>query len=175
MLLGEVGKLREEKRNLQLYEPTRLQPTPLLIWFYSELGTLMCMRSKYGPGGEFDPDWCELLSLSIFVLMVIVLGNPLFRLMSLEMAALHRPAVVLLGDHFRQSQLFLLPKPLGAMFIRLNPQSFPRGKSVSKGKPKKLLPDLPVLLKIGPCPGLLGSVSCPTRSFVAADSDCNLS
>jgi hypothetical protein len=23
----------------------------------SELGFLMCMKSKYGPGGEFDPDW----------------------------------------------------------------------------------------------------------------------
>ncbi|KIJ29987.1 hypothetical protein M422DRAFT_784131 [Sphaerobolus stellatus SS14] len=39
MLLAEVGNLREEKRNLQ-----------------HELGYLMCMRSKYGPGGEFDPD-----------------------------------------------------------------------------------------------------------------------
>jgi hypothetical protein len=27
----------------------------------SELGYLMCMKSKYGPGGEFDPDWCVLL------------------------------------------------------------------------------------------------------------------
>ncbi|EIM87350.1 uncharacterized protein STEHIDRAFT_55784, partial [Stereum hirsutum FP-91666 SS1] len=40
MLLGEVGKLREEKRALQ-----------------HEMGWLLCMRSKYGPGGEFDPDW----------------------------------------------------------------------------------------------------------------------
>ncbi|KII91823.1 hypothetical protein PLICRDRAFT_38680 [Plicaturopsis crispa FD-325 SS-3] len=40
MLLGEVGKLREEKRNLQ-----------------HELGYLLCMKAKYGPGGEFDPDW----------------------------------------------------------------------------------------------------------------------
>ncbi|KAF7978738.1 hypothetical protein HWV62_44744 [Athelia sp. TMB] len=40
MLLGEVGKLREERRNLQF-----------------ELGYLMCMKAKYGPGGEFDPDW----------------------------------------------------------------------------------------------------------------------
>ncbi|KAL6309465.1 hypothetical protein BKA93DRAFT_723737 [Sparassis latifolia] len=40
MLLGEVGKLREEKRNLQF-----------------ELGCLLTMKSKYGPGGEFDPNW----------------------------------------------------------------------------------------------------------------------
>ncbi|OBZ76665.1 hypothetical protein A0H81_03304 [Grifola frondosa] len=41
MLLGEVGKLREERRNLQF-----------------ELGCMLTMKSKYGPGGEFDPD-CE--------------------------------------------------------------------------------------------------------------------
>ncbi|KXN93373.1 hypothetical protein AN958_00299 [Leucoagaricus sp. SymC.cos] len=40
MLLGEVGKLREERRNLQ-----------------HEMGFLLCMKSKYGPGGEFQPDW----------------------------------------------------------------------------------------------------------------------
>ncbi|KAH7904706.1 hypothetical protein BJ138DRAFT_1018746 [Hygrophoropsis aurantiaca] len=41
MLLGEVGKLREERRNIQ-----------------HELGYLMCMKAKYSPGGEFvDPDW----------------------------------------------------------------------------------------------------------------------
>ncbi|KAJ6463887.1 hypothetical protein C8R45DRAFT_502593 [Mycena sanguinolenta] len=40
MLLGEVGKLREERRALQ-----------------HELGYLLCMKSKYGPGGEFEPDW----------------------------------------------------------------------------------------------------------------------
>lgn len=40
MLLGEVGKLREERRGLQ-----------------HELGYLLFMKSKYGPGGEFDGDW----------------------------------------------------------------------------------------------------------------------
>ncbi|KZT28191.1 hypothetical protein NEOLEDRAFT_903158 [Neolentinus lepideus HHB14362 ss-1] len=40
MLLGEVGRLREERRNLQ-----------------HEIGFLLCTRSKYGPGGEFDPEW----------------------------------------------------------------------------------------------------------------------
>ncbi|KAJ7130233.1 hypothetical protein C8R44DRAFT_613736 [Mycena epipterygia] len=40
MLLGEVGKLREERRALQ-----------------HELGYLLCMKAKYGPGGEFEPDW----------------------------------------------------------------------------------------------------------------------
>ncbi|KAJ7769640.1 hypothetical protein DFH07DRAFT_735865, partial [Mycena maculata] len=33
MLLGEVGKLRDK------------------------LGYLLYMKSKYGPGGEFEPDW----------------------------------------------------------------------------------------------------------------------
>ncbi|KAF8235756.1 hypothetical protein L208DRAFT_1182626, partial [Tricholoma matsutake] len=40
MLLGEVGKLREERRTLQ-----------------HELGSLLCLKSKYGPGGAFNPDW----------------------------------------------------------------------------------------------------------------------
>ncbi|KAF8892921.1 hypothetical protein BD779DRAFT_1467989 [Infundibulicybe gibba] len=40
MLLDEVGKLREERRTLQ-----------------HELGFLLCMKSKYGPGGEFDSEW----------------------------------------------------------------------------------------------------------------------
>ncbi|KAJ7326494.1 hypothetical protein DFH08DRAFT_710639 [Mycena albidolilacea] len=40
MLLGEVGKLREERRALQ-----------------HEMGYLLCMKAKYGPGGEFEPDW----------------------------------------------------------------------------------------------------------------------
>ncbi|KAJ3992562.1 hypothetical protein F5050DRAFT_904406 [Lentinula boryana] len=40
ILLSEVGKLREERRALQ-----------------HEIGYLLCMRSKYGPGGEFEPDW----------------------------------------------------------------------------------------------------------------------
>jgi len=40
MLLGEVGKLREEKRNLQ-----------------HEIGYLLCINAKYGPGGEFEGKW----------------------------------------------------------------------------------------------------------------------
>ncbi|TFK20636.1 hypothetical protein FA15DRAFT_116375 [Coprinopsis marcescibilis] len=40
MLLGEVGKLRENRRALQ-----------------HEIGFLLTMQSKYGPGGEFDPEW----------------------------------------------------------------------------------------------------------------------
>jgi len=40
MLLGEVGRIREERRALQ-----------------HEIGELLCMKSKYGPGGEFEPDW----------------------------------------------------------------------------------------------------------------------
>ncbi|KAF8137629.1 hypothetical protein EV363DRAFT_1318503 [Boletus edulis] len=39
MLLGEVGKLHEERLSIQ-----------------HELGSLMMMKSKYGPGGEFDPE-----------------------------------------------------------------------------------------------------------------------
>jgi hypothetical protein len=27
------------------------------LFFSSEIGELLCMKSKYGPGGEFEPDW----------------------------------------------------------------------------------------------------------------------
>lgn len=40
ILLGEVGNLREHRRNLQ-----------------HEIGCLLCFRSKMEPGGEFDPAW----------------------------------------------------------------------------------------------------------------------
>ncbi|KAL1728348.1 hypothetical protein EV714DRAFT_285837 [Schizophyllum commune] len=40
MLLGEVGKLREERRGLQ-----------------HEISFLLGVKSKYIPGGEFEPDW----------------------------------------------------------------------------------------------------------------------
>jgi len=37
MLLGEVGRIREERRALQ-----------------HEIGELLCIKSKYGPEGEFE-------------------------------------------------------------------------------------------------------------------------
>ncbi|KAH9927913.1 uncharacterized protein BXZ73DRAFT_90629 [Epithele typhae] len=40
MLLSEVGKLREDKRNLEF-----------------QIGELLTFKSKYGPAGEFDPSW----------------------------------------------------------------------------------------------------------------------
>ncbi|KAH9947808.1 hypothetical protein B0H21DRAFT_778320 [Amylocystis lapponica] len=40
MLLGEVGRLNEQKRTLEY-----------------EIGCLMTFKSKHGPGGEFDPSW----------------------------------------------------------------------------------------------------------------------
>jgi hypothetical protein len=65
MLLGEVGKLREEKRALQqlvkLITRLRLSCPDELC---SEIGTLLTLKSKYGPGGEFDPDWFVLNHLS---------------------------------------------------------------------------------------------------------------
>ncbi|KAI5118913.1 hypothetical protein M0805_004689 [Coniferiporia weirii] len=39
-LLGEVGRLHEQKRTLQF-----------------EIGSLMHMHSQYGPGGQFEPEW----------------------------------------------------------------------------------------------------------------------
>ncbi|KLO15565.1 hypothetical protein SCHPADRAFT_824638 [Schizopora paradoxa] len=39
-LLGEVGRLHEQKRSLQF-----------------EIHTLFHLHSQYGPGGQFEPDW----------------------------------------------------------------------------------------------------------------------
>jgi len=60
MLLGEVGKLREERRNIQLLVIAISYPVQLFTYAYeflSEVGTLLNLRSKYDPGGMFDPDW----------------------------------------------------------------------------------------------------------------------
>ncbi|PIL29104.1 hypothetical protein GSI_09152 [Ganoderma sinense ZZ0214-1] len=40
MLLSEVGKLREDKRNLEF-----------------QIGELLTFQAKYGPEGQFDPSW----------------------------------------------------------------------------------------------------------------------
>ena len=51
LLLREVGKLREEKRNIQY-----------------EIGCMLCLKSKYGPGGEFDPEWYVFRTNSLRIL-----------------------------------------------------------------------------------------------------------
>lgn len=43
----------------EIFNSTSTMP-PRLIRAYnaiSEMGFLLCMKSKYGPGGEFQPDW----------------------------------------------------------------------------------------------------------------------
>lgn len=60
MLLSEVGKLREERRILQLSVVSTTGSLISLIISSSELGYLMSIKSKYGPGGDFDPDWSVL-------------------------------------------------------------------------------------------------------------------
>jgi hypothetical protein len=59
MLLGEVGKLREERRALQQYAHLSFTvlESPADMVLSSEMGYLLCMKAKYGPGGEFEPDW----------------------------------------------------------------------------------------------------------------------
>ena len=57
MLLGEVGKIREERRALQQYVDEHHQLGYLLTILRSEIGDLLCMKAKYGPGGEYEPDW----------------------------------------------------------------------------------------------------------------------
>ena len=56
MLLSEIGKLREERRAIQ---QCVLLSNHIIkrLKSYSELGSLLYLKSKYGPGGEFNPDW----------------------------------------------------------------------------------------------------------------------
>lgn len=59
-LLGEVGRLHEQKRTLQLYAVFRITTVGRVaepILFYSEIGTLLHWQAQYGPGGQFEPDW----------------------------------------------------------------------------------------------------------------------
>ncbi|KAI0922843.1 hypothetical protein AcW1_002603 [Taiwanofungus camphoratus] len=70
ILLNEVGKLRDERRALQLYVVYSLSPPyPLSclqpypdrdrthIAVHSEIAELMAVKSKHGAGGEYTPDW----------------------------------------------------------------------------------------------------------------------
>lgn len=123
----------------------------------------MCMRSKYGPGGEFDPEWYEQSCRLFLVLTVVVLGNLTSHPTLGEMAGPHRLVadLPLLEDHFHRSSQSLLPKLRGAKSIRLRLRNFQRGRSDSKGKPKQPpqapLDLLPMLERLPPGP--LGSVS----------------
>ncbi|KAJ7436069.1 hypothetical protein B0H11DRAFT_665999 [Mycena galericulata] len=72
MLLGEVGKLREERRALQ-FEVSELLAAKTLHSASSsedgnpfsdpvsaarlELSALLSLKAKYSPSGEFEPDW----------------------------------------------------------------------------------------------------------------------
>ena len=58
MLLNESSKLREERRNIQLSVAIILSLVQSSAnGLFSEIGTLLVMRSKYEAGGMFDPDW----------------------------------------------------------------------------------------------------------------------
>jgi hypothetical protein len=37
-------------------------PFLFVDFLFSEIGELLCIKSKYGPGGEFEPDWYVFLS-----------------------------------------------------------------------------------------------------------------
>jgi hypothetical protein len=59
MIVDEVARLGEERRQRQQC----VRPAPwviksvMLILLHRELGQLMMMRAKYGPGGEFESEW----------------------------------------------------------------------------------------------------------------------
>ena len=58
MLLSEVGKLREERRNIQLLATiVSSSAQSFANKLLSEIGSLLVMQSKYEAGGIFDPDW----------------------------------------------------------------------------------------------------------------------
>ena len=58
MLLSEVGKLREDKRNLELWVLYYMHCDLLLtVVVHSQIGELLTFKSKYGPEGQFDPSW----------------------------------------------------------------------------------------------------------------------
>jgi len=44
------------------------------FFFLSEIGELLCMKSRYGPGGEFEPDWYVLRSSYQLSLLLIPLS-----------------------------------------------------------------------------------------------------
>ncbi|KAF8468758.1 hypothetical protein JB92DRAFT_1980297 [Gautieria morchelliformis] len=97
MLLGEVGKLREEKRDLQY-----------------ELGCLLCTRSKYGPGGEFDPAWREFILSRHLCAYGYCLRKPVVR----PYVRGDGGGPPFPGGPLPPEPVSRLPNPLGAMFIR---------------------------------------------------------
>lgn len=46
-----------------------------MLTLISELGYLMMMKSKYGPGGEFDPEWFVTLSYTPRFFLKSATGN----------------------------------------------------------------------------------------------------
>ncbi|KAF8468765.1 hypothetical protein JB92DRAFT_3135439 [Gautieria morchelliformis] len=114
MLLGEVGKLREEKRDLQQYEPSRLPPPHRLHRFASELGCSLCTRSKYGPGGEFDPAWREFILSRHLCAYGYCLRKPVVR----PYVRGDGGGPPFPGGPLPSEPVSRLPNPLGAMFIR---------------------------------------------------------
>ena len=121
------------------------------------------MRSKYGPGGEFDPEWYEKSYIYLLALMVAVLGNPMSHHTLEEMAAPRRLVEVFLLEVLLPLNRQSLPQNLrGATSMRLLLQNYRRGRGVSsKGMLRLLLQVLQALPpRPGPLhPGLLGSVS----------------
>ena len=68
MLIIEVSKLREERRNIQLSVIIISSSVQSFAnGLLSEIGSLLCMRSKYEPGGKFDPDWWVICLLRSFL------------------------------------------------------------------------------------------------------------
>ena len=97
LLLQEVGRLREEKRNIQ-----------------HEIGCLGSLREKYNPGGEFDPDWFAsfreyplifLTSISGLLQLVIPALSRLYRTLFNHQPLRYPQKSDQRGDRFRKRRV----------------------------------------------------------------------
>ena len=97
LLLQEVGKLREEKRNI-----------------HHEIGCLASLKEKYNPGGEFDPDWfasfreCPLpllTSISGLLQLVIPMVSRLCRTLFNHLLLRYPQRSDPRGDRFRKRRV----------------------------------------------------------------------
>lgn len=83
----------------------------LILLLFSEIGDLLCMKSKYGPGGEYEPDWWAFFLSTVFNRNLPVLGNRLVLLVLHQLTSLHPR---------RKCQISLLPSNLlGEPFIHV--------------------------------------------------------
>jgi hypothetical protein len=66
--MEEMGKLRDERRQLQLYVPVVLCGAISLMYIaYSEIAELKSVKAKHSHGGAYAPDWRPEVSNRAFI------------------------------------------------------------------------------------------------------------